>query len=52
MKFPPTFWVLHNVGDQSDDNLLSKLRQELMISLFTRKIKVKMKMFNQMVGKL
>ena len=53
MKFPSTFWVLHNVGDQSDENSLSKLGQELMVSQFTRKIKVKMKTpFNQMVGKL
>lgn len=44
MKVPSPFWVLHNMGDQSDDNSLSNLGQELMISQFTRNIKVKLKL--------
>lgn len=53
MKFPPTFWVLHNVNQQSGAHSLRILIQELMISQFTRKTKVKMKTpFNQMVGRL
>lgn len=53
MKVPSIFWVLYDVGDQSDDSSLGKVGQELMISQFTRKIKGKMKIpFNQMVGTL
>ena len=53
MKFPSISWPLHNVGGQSDDSLLGKVRQELIISQFVRKIKGKMKTpFNQMAGTL
>lgn len=53
MKFPPTFWVLHNMNKQYDAHSLSILIQELVISQLTRKAKVKMKTpFTQMVDRL